>query len=262
MIPFKLEDWYIFLLLLLRASFLLFFLPVMNSRYIPSVVRVVLSLFLAYVGFIHLETVGFIKTGIPKSFPELVFVVLRELIFCFSVSQVARIIFYAVELAGEYISYLMGFSVVNVLDPTSESSVPIMSHLQSIVLMLLFLLIGGHLWFMKAYSYSLDFFPVTNAPMIPFNLVRYIVNLLGRIFVLSIYLNAPLLIVMIIVQFVLAFISRLLPQLNVFMVGFPLQVLVGFVTILISINTLSLVFSRELLRIREYIDTLMRILSG
>ena len=262
MMPFKLEDWYIFLLLLLRASLLLFFIPVMNSRYVPSAVRIVLSLFLAYVGFIHLETVGLIKTGIPKDFLELVFIVLREFIFCFSISQVARIIFYAAELAGEYISYLMGFSVVNVIDPTSESSVPIISHLQSMVLMLLFLLIGGHLWFIKAYSYSLDVFPVTNVTTIPFNLIRYTIDLLGKIFVLSIYIDAPILIVMIIVQFVLAFISRLLPQLNVFMVGFPLQVLVGFITILISINTLSIVFGRELLRIREYIDDFMRLLSG
>ncbi|MGB9667938.1 MAG: flagellar biosynthetic protein FliR [Thermosulfidibacteraceae bacterium] len=255
----NLEEWYVFLILLVRASLLVFFMPVIGSRYVPSIAKVALALFMAYIGYNHLEVTSNIVASIPKSFLEIAIVVLRELLFAYTLSIAVRVVFNAVELAGEYVSYLMGFSVANILDPTSEGSVPLISHLENIVLMLVFLFIGGHLWFIYTFNYSIDVFPPFHNPSSVVDALRLIIFLFGKIFVIALYINAPILIVMIIVQFVLAITTRILPQLNVFMVGFPLQIFIGFLSILISLNIVAIVFSRELLTMRDYMESIIKI---
>ncbi|MEO0278934.1 MAG: flagellar biosynthetic protein FliR [candidate division WOR-3 bacterium] len=256
----ELKEWYIFLLLFLRASFIVFFLPVISSRYVPNAAKVALSFFLAYMGFLYVAVTGLTEhIVLPTTIVELIVVVLRELVFGFTVASICRLVFNAVELAGEYISYLMGLSIVNVVDPYYERMVPIVSHFQTIVAMLIFLVIGGHEWFFYAYRISIDVVPITGSKLVEPSVIGDIIPLLGTIYTMAVIVGAPLLIVMMIVQFSLALISRMLPQLNVFMVGFPLQLIVGFWTLFISTSAFNYVVSKIFVMYRDIIFQVIRL---
>ncbi len=247
--------FYKFLLLFLRASFLVFFVPVVGSRSVPAFAKAGLALFLAYVAYVGRS----VEVVFPETVVGLVLEVMRELLFGALVGFVARLVFDGIQLGGQYVGYMMGFSVVNVMDPQAETAMPLISHVENILAVLIFLVIGGHLWFMSAFFDSLKLFPLGKLSLsVKWSL--YAVKLVGGIFVIAIKVNAPVFLVLFLIQLVMAVVARVIPQMNIFMVGFPVQIFVGMVLLMFSLQGMLWLFGREFSAMRLHIYEVMRIL--
>ncbi len=248
--------FYKFFLLLIRASFIVFFAPVIGSRLVPAVAKIALSAFLAFMAF---PIVG--NVYIPDNYITLVILLLKEALVGFSIGFVSRLVFDGIQFGGQYVGYMMGFAVVNVLDPQSEAHMPIISQFENIIAILVFFAIGGHLWFFSAFSDSFSILPL-GFQLTSFGWIPFVVKLFGSIFVIAIKVNAPIFLVLFLIQLVMAIIARVVPQMNIFMVGFPIQIAVGFFLLFVSVKAMSYLFSDLFLDMKSHIYTLMKLIAG
>lgn len=248
-----LTEFYAFLILLLRASFIIFFSPVVGSRTVPTPAKIALSVFLAVAAMPYRGQVE-----IPEGVGLLVLVVLRELIFGAAVGFVARLVFEGIQLGGQYVGYMMGMAIVNVMDPQAETAVPLISHFENIVATLVFLSIGGHLWFMSAFLDSLKVVPL-GALSIGKTWTVFAAEVGARIFIIAIKINAPIFVVLFLIQLVMAVVARVVPQMNIFMVGFPVQIFVGFFILAFSLRGMIWLFGKEFTIMRGHMYDIIKL---
>ncbi len=248
--------FYKFLLLFLRASFFIVFSPVVGSRSVPAVAKAGLSLFLA-VAVISRQG----NVPLPGTLLWLVLDVARELMLGAAMGFAARIVFDGIQLGGQYVGYMMGLAIVNVMDPQSEASVPLISHFENLVAILVFLSVGGHFWFLWAFTDSLKVVPLEGLSMgVKWGL--FLFNLGKTLFTIAIKVNAPIFVVLFLIQLVMAISARVVPQMNIFMVGFPLQIFVGLVLLAFSIRGMVWLFSREFLTAKLHMYKILKLFAG
>ena len=121
----------------------------------------------------------------------------------------------------------MGLGIVSILDPQFETQVSIVSQFQFLLATFLYLAVGGDHRLLEAFATNLDRVPpghmVVNGPVL-----GVLVTLAGEIFRLGLQLSAPVVVALLATQVVLGVFARSMPQMNMLILGFPLQILFGF----------------------------------
>lgn len=144
----------------------------------------------------------------------------------FALAFSLRIIFAAIEMAGDLIGLQMGLSFATFINPQNSDQTPLLGSFLGIVAMLLFLSIDGHLRMLMAVAESFRLFPVgadaaSHAPL------RDIARLGGELFRLALHLALPVLTALLVCNLALGILTRAAPQINLLSVGFPITLLVG-----------------------------------
>jgi flagellar biosynthetic protein FliR len=152
---------------------------------------------------------------------------MKEFITGILIGYVSYLIFTAIYLAGQIIDMQMGFGIVNVMDPVSNIQVPITSNFYFVLCMVMFLSINGHHLIIKALYDSFSFIPLGKT-VFDSALLTDMTRTLGNIFILGFKISAPIVASMLIIDMALGVIMKTIPQLNIFVVGMPLKILVGF----------------------------------
>jgi flagellar biosynthetic protein FliR len=157
---------------------------------------------------------------------SLVLLSMREVFVGLILGGVAALIFYGVEYAGELAGMQMGFAIAGILDPQTGHQVSIVSKFQGALAILLFLAVNGHYFVLKALLDSLAVLPV-GSMAVNLGASMSFVTLAGKVFVIALQIAAPATILLLLVNVGLGVIARMVPQMNVFIVGFPLMITVG-----------------------------------
>ena len=137
-----------------------------------------------------------------------------------------RIVFAAFELAGELVGLQMGLSFGGFFNPASGSSENALATFMSLLALLCFLAIDGHLMLIHALAESFRVFPLTDTSSVPLDFMR-LVSLAADMFAIALSLALPFIAVLLLINIVLGVLARVAPQLNIFAVGFPLMLLTG-----------------------------------
>jgi flagellar biosynthesis protein FliR len=126
------------------------------------------------------------------------------------------------------IGFQMGLSVANVIDPVNNNQVQTIADFQYLIAMLVFLSVDAHHIFFSAIIQS---YSVLNPLTFHFSgqLMQMIFDFSTEMFVIAVKLGAPLMAVMLFTNVGLGIIARTVPQMNIFIVGFPLQISVGLI---------------------------------
>ena len=140
-----------------------------------------------------------------------------------------QLVFHAAEMAGEYIGLQMGLGFATLYDASLPGFIPIVGQYLGIVASLAFLAIDGHLLLLSALVESFQVLPF--APLSAPAGLRAMVEWGGSVFTYSLALSLPLLAALLITNIALAILTRAAPQLNIFVVGFPLTILVGLLAL-------------------------------
>jgi flagellar biosynthetic protein FliR len=152
-----------------------------------------------------------------------------------------QLIFYGIQMSGQVIGIQMGFGIVNVLDPMTNLQVSIISRIQYLFGFYLFLIIGGHHYFLMAVGESFRLVPIGSFGFSG-GLMQQFVSMTGKVFVLAIRIGAPCMVALLMTDVALGFIARVAPQMNVFLVGFPLKIATGLVMLALSLPMFAAVF--------------------
>jgi flagellar biosynthetic protein FliR len=136
------------------------------------------------------------------------------------------VIYAGIQIAGELIGFQMGFSIANVLDPMSGITAPIISNILYITAFLLFFTLGGHHMLIKGMVESFHMIPIGES-MVHREFLMSVITYAGQMFVIGIKVSAPVVGILLLINIALAVITRALPQMNVFIVAFPVTIGVG-----------------------------------
>ncbi len=223
-----------FLLVWVRVLGLFLTAPIFNSRIVPPLVKIGFSFFLAMIVFPTL-TLSFREPSVLGTY----FLTLTsELLLGLALGFVTNLVFSALQIAGEVIDFQIGFSYVNVVDPLSNLGASVMGQFYFVVALLYYLGIGGHHLTLQGLAYSFRVIPLgtfaVRSTMFPAFLVLF-----GEVMLVALQLGAPIMAALFLANLTLAILSRVVPQMNVFVVGLPLNVGVG---LFLSLMTLPYLF--------------------
>lgn len=211
----------IFLLLFVRMMGLFATAPVWSNRLVPVQIRVALAMVTAVVVaplFAAMEPV--------QSLVALVVLAVRELLVGMVIGFVAALAFAAVQLAGQLLDLNMGLSMVNLLDPMTNTQMPVMGNFLYILALLIFFTINGHHMLLRAVMDSYALVPLGSASLSP-NVAETIANMGANLFLLGFKVAAPVLAAIFLTTIALGVLNRAVPQMNVFVIGMPVQLAVG-----------------------------------
>ena len=221
----------VFLLVFVRMTGLFVIAPIFGRRNIPAYLKIGFSFFLAV---ILVNTVPFKSPGNFENIYVFILLVFKEFIVGITIGYVSYLIFSAIYVAGQLIDMQIGFGMVNVLDPVSNIQVPITANFYFIISMLVFLSFNGHHVLIKALFDSYSIIPLGGA-VFNNSLMNHIILIFTDLFVIGFKIAAPIITAILLTDITLGIISRTVPQLNVFVVGMPLKIIVGLLIMVITI---------------------------
>jgi len=213
-----------FVILLLRVSGIMLFAPFFSNQAVPLQIRAAFALVIAYVLAPSLPFSA-IPDGLGLS--SITGLVAGEILSGILLGFAASCVFAGLQFAGQVISFQLGFSLINQIDPQTNVEAPVFSFLHGYVGLLFFLLINGHHWFLLAISDSFGPLPIGGF-RIHGSLLAWLLELSAQILVIGLRIAGPVIVVTIITDIVLGIIGRAAPQIQILIVGMPLKILVGF----------------------------------
>lgn len=244
------------LLLFLRMLGLFATAPIWSNRFVPVQIRVALSFSVAVV-----VSPLFDLPAMPTNLIQLVPLALQELLVGMIVGFIASLLFAAVQFGGQLMDINMGLSIMNVLDPLSNTQVPVIGNLLYILALLIFFTINGHHMLLQAVMDSYVLVPIGTAS-VNLGVSEALVRIASDLFIIGFKISAPVLAALFLTTVALGVLNRAVPQMNVFIVGMPIQMAVG-VFILVVMLPLYVTFLQVLFRgMAENILLILRLLKG
>lgn len=241
---FDVQRIYLFALVLARASGFVGSSPFLNEQVVPLKIRVFFLLVLS----LCLFSISPPAAAQPKSLAALTMIMGTEMVFGFAMGLLARLFLLAFEMAGEIVAVQMGFGIAAVLDPLGGHRSTMIGQWMWMLGMTLFLSLGGHHLLLKAFGTSLQTCP----PGQPFPLDEVVAHLAlssSQAVTVPMRLAAPVVGVLLVATLGLGILARTVPQMNVFVVGFPLKIAAGILALALSIPFLVEVAKDEMSRL-------------
>ena len=251
------QDFQIFLICLSRVAGFVSAIPILIGAQTPTQVKAGLVFMIALVLFPVMEPFIPDASYQPATF---LLLIITETLLGSMIGLIARMIFTAVEYGGTVIGYQMGFAAANVFDPQNERQISLISQFQNIFAILIFLTIDGHHVFLQVAAESYKLLPpgVFN---ITGEAIPYLLTLSSRIFFLGIQFSAPILAVLLLSGLILGIMARVFPQLNVFLLSFPLNIAISFTVIALTLPLVSTLLRREFDDLGQRFFTLLQLLN-
>jgi flagellar biosynthetic protein FliR len=222
-------------------------LPVFSQRGVPVRVRVALAFLVAFCAQATLPE----APPIPLDSPAAALAVVQQLLVGLSLGFAVRVIFAAIEFAGEVIGLQMGLNFAGFFNPMTGGQTTAVSSFFGTAVAWLFIVINGHLLLIAAVIQSFHAFPVGAEP---FAFLRNVQPQVwgAEVFRLGLWIALPLVGMLLFINLVLGVISRVAQQMNIFAIGFPITVGVGLVGVLLTLPGMQTPFTMALERMLAY----------
>ena len=174
----------------------------------------------------------------PNSVPVLTVVLFKEFMIGYAIGFCANILFIGIELGVNTFTIQMGLSADQALNPTSGGNSPVITQAFTYLASMMFIALSAHQWLFAAIYNSFKSFPIGFTFSFSASLVEQIVIVTGQIFSIGLSIALPIFGILFITDVLLGFTSKMMPQMNIFMVSLPLKIYLGLL--------LSLMFMRPM----------------
>jgi flagellar biosynthetic protein FliR len=193
------------------------------------------------------------------SLTEFGLLIVNEVLLGAIIGLISQMVFAAISFGGTVIGYQMGFAAANIFDPQTTQQLSLISQFVNILALLAFLSLDIHQYYFRAIIESYRLFP---PGLLDFsgNAVAELMRLASRMFVLGVQFSAPVLVLLLLTNLVLGLLARVFPQLNVFILSFPLNIGIAFLVMGLTLAATFSVLRREFDTMIENILQLMHLL--
>ncbi len=227
-------------------------MPFFNTNFIPLNVRIMLVLSLSFF-FSKITDITVPLTDFSLMFFFLT--VLKEVLIGFLLGLSVSIFIAVFSYAAEIISYFMGLTIVNVFDP-AFGQISVFDRYFIALFYLLFFITGAYQIFIGSILKSFEILPVVEP--FSFKVFLYLLEKLPLIFYLGFKMAFPFALILLVINVALALVNRLIPQINVFIVGLPLQIFVGLASLVVGAS-IVIYFGIDV--IKMMVDTYLKTLE-
>lgn len=227
----------------MRISAMLMAIPVVGTRLVSVRIRVVLAMLIAFVAMPLIPEVPAVD---PLSVAGLT-ISIQQVLIGLAMGFILQMVLAALTIAGEAISMTMGLGFASMVDPANGVNVPVLSQFFLIMGTLLFLVLGGHLMIIQLVVSSFQSLPITGDG-IPRDSFWVLISFASQMFIGAVWVALPAMISILVITMAMGVMTRAAPQLNIFSVGFPVTMLVGFIILMLVIPSIVPRFNQILLQ--------------
>ena len=204
-----------------------------SYRAIPATQRIIFGALLAWM---MVYTIEIPELAIDGTY---ILLVIKEAMIGLFIGIIAYIIMAAIQIAGGFIDFQMGFAIANIIDPQTGAQSPLFGQFFNSLAMLLLLALNGHHLLLDGIFYSYQFLPIDQVG-------RHLVKNVCRIcredicttFAIAFQMSIPIVATLFLVDLALGITARTVPQLNIFVVGFPIKIGVSFLVLFIMMGVM------------------------
>ncbi|HEY4280315.1 MAG TPA: flagellar biosynthetic protein FliR [Conexibacter sp.] len=223
-----------FFLVLARVTPLFLVAPLFSSKQVPARAKTIVALAFT-LGLFPLAVKG---QHIPNDALAIAGLVVKELLVGLAFSLCIAILFAAIEAGGSILDFMIGFSFGATIDPLTGNNTAVISRLYNLVAIAIFIAINGDAWLIQGMSRTFALVPLTSTPDFS-SISQGVVQVFTTIFASALEVAAPVLIATLLTDVGFGLVTKVVPQLNVFAVGFPVKVIVGLLVVGISLPFLG-----------------------
>lgn len=240
-----------FLLILLRSSIFVSLLPVIGGKELPAQFRLGLAVVIA------LMLTPTVKIVVSENAIPLL--VLKEILMGFALGFTARFVFMAINLAGHLISQSMGLSVASIFNPEMGEQTQI-SEIMGIMAMIYFFAMDAHHEIIYIFIRSYDLLPAGQFNIMP--VIPEVLAMGNKMFVLALKLAAPVLVGLLVVQLLSGFLYKVAPQMNIYFISMPLNLVLGFMILILSVPVFEKVFNMNFGDLHREMERILTLAKG
>ena len=230
---------YLFFWILVRVSIIFFLMPLFGASGVPALWKAGTSFVISIV----LIPVVPPPEYLPISVPELILGVACEALVGLILALGIKILLASVQLAGQFMSFQMGFSMARAMDPQTGAQSTVLTQFLYLFTILFFLSIDGHHIFIRALAASFRLIPPGT---FSFNqsISEILIKASGHMFLIGLKIAAPIMVALFLSNLCLGIIARTVPQVNILMIGFPINISIGLIVFIMIIVNISPLLSK------------------
>lgn len=237
------EDVDLFLLILVRLIGFFVIMPIFSGTNIPNTIKMAFAIGFAFM----VHTVGLSDEAIVffnNSLISYLWLLLIEFLVGFTMAYVVYIVMSLLYLMGQFIDDSIGFNMVSVLDPSSQIQVPVMGNLLYLMAISILIISGGlHIILMSVFQ-SFQLAPIGTISFLnAIGLMQYVLSLIITTFYMGLQIAMPIVGSIIVINLALGMLLKTMPQMNMFVVGMPLKLILGLLIITFLLPIFAVTFN-------------------
>ena len=246
------------LLIFVRVTSFFLMLPLFSYRTIPTSHKVGFAFFLSLMMFFGMETPTLEVNG------AYYLLIIKEAMVGLFIGFLAYMLFSAVQVAGGLIDFQMGFAIANVVDPQTGTQSPLTGQYLNIIALFFLLAVNGHHLLLDGVFYSYQFIPLDQA-WVNFGdekIMEYAGKAFASMFAIAFQMSIPVVGAIFLVDVALGIVARTVPQLNIFVVGVPVKIVVGLIMLIIVMGAIMASVSNLFSTILTTMRDMMNLMGG
>ncbi len=244
----------LYLLVFARLSAMIYSMPILGYSTVYSKVRI---LFAALLTAIITPPILGQQPLVYQSWLLLSVDVMREVLLGLIVGYGTRMIFEGFTIAGAYVGMQIGFAVISVFDPSNQEQQPIISNFWFLVIITFFLVTNSHYYLIAVLFKNFSLIPIAAASFHPV-VGRDLIHGGSLMFDLALKFGAPLMVFLLTIDVAIAFMARVMPQLNIFFISLPLKIGVGIFLLVLSLNIFQSLFAYVNTELQTFVDGILK----
>lgn len=248
-----------FMLVFFRVTGLMFVAPVFGSQQLPAQIKVWLSFVIALIVFPLVDRTGVV---IAPNGGLYFYAVLVELGLGILIGFAASLLFSAAQMGGMLIDQEMGLSLANVIDPITNQSLSVIGQFKLFMAIMVYLMIDGHHFLVGAITTSFESVPLMGMSLTHAAGLHLSDTMARDLFEVSAKIAGPALVTLFLVGVGLAFMARAMPEMNIFVVGFTLRIVIGLLVLALGTVLFQLVFEHAMGTNEERVRSMFHLLRG
>ncbi len=213
-----------FLLVLTRSSGIFFISPFLGSMNISLKIRACAAILVAVI--IFPVVVKMYTIHAPATTIMFAFTVVKELFIGWLIGLIGYITLAAVNMAGKIMDMQVGFAVVQMMDPTTQQQSGMIGTFLNNLTLIYFVVTNGHYVILSALAESFRIIPIDSMVWND-SLPQLMIDLTAGIFINGMKIAMPVTFAILLTNVGLGILARTMPQMNIFVVGIPMQLMIG-----------------------------------
>ncbi|MEW6540729.1 MAG: flagellar biosynthetic protein FliR [Bacillota bacterium] len=248
-----------FLLVFTRLAAFIAVCPVFAIRGVPPAVKAGLAFVLA----LALLPAAQAQAAPPPldSFLGFALALAKEAAVGLGLGIFTGLVFQGFLLAGQYIGFQIGFAMAEMMNPGTEGERALVSRLMWLFALVFFVSIDGHHLLIAGLAQSFELVPL-GAALPQMKTTLFMAKTYGGLYLIALTVAAPVMAVLLATDAILGLMVRMVPQINVFMLGFPVKILAGLFALMVAVPVIGWVMTRAFGRMTEDLLVLMKLLGS
>ena len=234
------ERYLCILPVMFRVLSYFYFDPLLGGKRIPIQLKVALAL---VISLLILPQCGG-KLSLQTDAWTLASCIAGEVTIGIAMGFMVRLVFAGIEMAGQLIGLQIGFGIVNVLDQTQDAQVSLTGQFYEFMALMVFLSINGHHVLLRGLVKSFEILPVMGFHGFKAGFPEFLIGYSGKVLVLVLMMAAPGMVAIFLLNCAIGFMARTFPQMNIFVIGFPITVMAGLILTVTTAPYLGSIFMK------------------